>query len=103
LWGSARHGRLWRSFLTEQRALVRELGGLTAALPEVVAPALLIADPRDTLVPLRTTHRLAAALPDARVRLVSGTGHHLPQLGAPAVAAAIVRFLAALDNRPASA
>jgi len=102
-WGSARHGRLWRSFLTEQRALVSELGGLTAALPDVVAPTLLIADPRDTLVPVRTTHRLAAALPDARVELVSGTGHHLPQRGAPAVAAAIVRFLAALDSRPTSA
>jgi 3-oxoadipate enol-lactonase len=102
-WASARHGRLWRSFLTEQRALVGELGSLTAALPDVVAPALLIADPRDRLVPVRTAHQLAAALPDARVQLVSGTGHHLPQRGAPAVAAAIARFLAALDSRPASA
>jgi pimeloyl-ACP methyl ester carboxylesterase len=103
VWASARHGRLWRSFLTEQRALVSELAGLTAALPDVVAPALLMADPRDTLLPIRTTHGLAAALPDARVQLLTGTGHHLPQRGAPAVAAAIVRFLAALDTRPASA
>jgi 3-oxoadipate enol-lactonase len=105
IWGSAHHdhGPVWRSFLTEQRALISELGELTAALPEVAAPVLLIADPRDTLVPVRTTHLLAAALPDARVQLVSGVGHHLPLRGAPVIAAAIVAFLAALDGRPASA
>ena len=105
IWGNAHHdhGPLWRSFLTEQRALVRELGDLTASLPGVAQPVLLIADPHDTLVPVRTTRQLAVVLPDAHVQLVNQIGHHLPRRGAPEIAAAIVQFLAALDNRPAPA
>jgi pimeloyl-ACP methyl ester carboxylesterase len=105
IWGHARHdhGPLWRSFLTEQRALVGELAGLTASLAEVVQPVLLVADPRDTLIPVSTTHQLAAVLPDARVQLLDQIGHHLPRRGAPQIAAAIVEFLATLDSRPAPA
>src|SRR5690348_5447973 len=46
IWANARHdhGPLWRSFLAEQRALVRELRSLTAALPRVAQPVLLAAD-----------------------------------------------------------
>jgi pimeloyl-ACP methyl ester carboxylesterase len=105
IWGHAHHdhGPLWRSFLTEQRALVRELGDLTASLAGVVQPVLLVADPADRLIPVGTTHQLAAVLPDARVQLLGQIGHHLPRRGAPQIAAAIVAFLAALDGRPAPA
>ena len=105
IWGHAHrdHGPLWRSFLTEQRALVHELGDLTDSLARVVQPVLLLADPHDTLIPVSTTHRLAAVLPDAHVQLVYQIGHHLPRRGAPEIAAAIVQFLAALDTRPAPA
>jgi len=105
IWGHAHHdhGPLWRSFLTEQRALVHELDHLTGWLAKVVQPVLLLADPHDTLVPVGTTHRLAAILPDARVELVTGAGHHLPRRAAPQVAAAITGFLAALGHRPAPA
>ena len=102
LWGQAHrdHGPLWRSFLTEQRALVHELGGLTAGLAHVAQPVLLLADPHDTLIPAATTHQLAAVLPRARVQLVHHTGHHLPRRGAPQTAAAITAFLTALDTQP---
>jgi pimeloyl-ACP methyl ester carboxylesterase len=105
IWGGAHHehGPLWRTFLIEQRALVGELGGLTASLPGIRQPVLLLADPRDTLVPVEATLQLAAALPDARVQLLSRIGHHLPRRAAPEVAAAIAAFLAALDSRPAPA
>jgi pimeloyl-ACP methyl ester carboxylesterase len=105
IWGHAHHdhGPVWRSFLTEQRALVGEAGGLTTSLAGVVQPVLLIADPHDTLIPVSTTHQLAAVLPDARVQLVDQIGHHLPRRGAPQIAAAIAQFLAELDNRPAPA
>ncbi len=105
IWASARYdnGSLWRTFLTEQRALVGELGALTASLADVRQPVLLIADPQDTLVPVETTHQLAAALPDARVELVHNVGHHLPLRGAAATAARIAPFLAALDGLPATA
>jgi len=101
IWGNAHHenGQLWRTFLTEQRALVRELGDLTASLAGLRQPVLLLADPRDTLVPVEVTRQLAAALPDSRVQFVHQIGHHLPRRGAPETAAAIVAFLAALDDR----
>jgi pimeloyl-ACP methyl ester carboxylesterase len=105
IWGHAHHdhGPVWRSFLTEQRALVHEVGNLTASLADVVQPVLLLADPHDTLIPVSTTHQLAAVLPDARVQLLDQIGHHLPRRGAPQIAAAIVQFLAELDERPAPA
>jgi pimeloyl-ACP methyl ester carboxylesterase len=105
IWGHAHHdhGPLWRTFLTEQRALVAELSDLTSALPGIRQPVLLLADPYDTLIPVRTTHQLAALLPNARVQLLDQIGHHLPRRGAPKIAVAIVDFLAALDNRPAPA
>jgi pimeloyl-ACP methyl ester carboxylesterase len=68
---------------------------------------LLLADPKDTVVPVDTGRRLARALPDARLRLVEGGGHHLPRRAPDAVADAIVAFLkAAADapiNQPAAA
>jgi pimeloyl-ACP methyl ester carboxylesterase len=95
IWGQASRdrGRLWRTFLTEQRALVRELGQLSAAVPLVQAPVLLLADPADRLVPLRTARQLATTLPDARLRLVEGAGHHLPRRAPDVVAGALAAFL----------
>jgi pimeloyl-ACP methyl ester carboxylesterase len=93
------HGPLWRSFLTEQRALVREADYLAASLPAVTQPVLLLADPHDMIIPVRATHRLAAALPDARVLLLRGPGHHLPLRAAPQIAGAITGFLATLDDQ----
>ncbi len=102
IWGNSRHdhGPLWRSFLTEQRALVSELDELTAALPGIRRPTLVLADPQDTLVPVQTARDLAARLPEARLQLVTGIGHQLPRRGAAQVAAAIIPFLAELDNQP---
>jgi pimeloyl-ACP methyl ester carboxylesterase/uncharacterized membrane protein YbhN (UPF0104 family) len=102
VWGHAGrgYGPLWRTFLAEQRALLRELGELGQAMPSVQAPVLLIADPQDALVPLDTARRLALALPDARLRLVEGAGHHLPRRAPDAVADAIVAFLKAAADAP---
>jgi pimeloyl-ACP methyl ester carboxylesterase len=100
IWGHAGGGRrpLWRTFLTEQRALLRELGELERAVTSVQAPVLLLADPRDTLVPVGTARRLARALPDARLQLVQDTGHHLPRRAPDTVADAITAFLAATEE-----
>jgi pimeloyl-ACP methyl ester carboxylesterase len=100
VWGHAGHAHrlLWRTFLTEQRALLRELGELERAVTSIQAPVLLLADPQDTLVPIDTARRLARALPDARLQLVQGTGHHLPRRAPDAVADAIAAFLAASEE-----
>jgi len=88
---------LWRTFLAEQRALLRELHDLEAAAESIRVPVLLIADPADKVVPVKTSHRLAELLPDARLILVEGAGHHLPRRAPRAVADAIAAFLAAID------
>jgi pimeloyl-ACP methyl ester carboxylesterase len=95
-------GPMWRTFLHEQRALLRELHELERAIPSVQAPVLLLADPRDTIVRIGTARLLAQSLPDACLQLVHGAGHHLPRRAPDTVAAAIVAFLAAeKDPRPA--
>jgi pimeloyl-ACP methyl ester carboxylesterase len=99
---SREHGPLWRTFLTEQRALVRDLDELVSVVPSVRVPVLLLADPDDTLVPVETARQLAQALPDARLQLVEGAGHHLPLRAPDAVAEAIVAFLAAADSAEGS-
>jgi TAP-like protein len=60
-------------------------------------PVLLLADPKDTLVPVDTARRLAQALPDARLQLVEGAGHHLPRRAPDVVASAIAAFVAECD------
>jgi pimeloyl-ACP methyl ester carboxylesterase len=99
VWGhvSREHGPLWRSFLAEQRALLRELDELVSTISSVQAPVLLLADPEDALVPVDTARRLAQALPHARLQLVGGAGHHLPRRAADVVANAIVAFMAAVE------
>ena len=91
------HCALWRTFLAEQRALLRELDELARALPSIKVPVLVLADPRDMLVPIETARCLAQSLPDARLQLISGAGHHLPRRASGAVANAIGAFLAAID------
>jgi pimeloyl-ACP methyl ester carboxylesterase len=101
VWGHAgpEYRPLWRTFLTEQRALLRELGELESAIPSVQAPVLLLADPEDTQVPIGTARRLVQTLPDARLQLVQGAGHHLPRRAPDVVADAIVTFLATAEER----
>ncbi|HEX9034988.1 MAG TPA: alpha/beta hydrolase, partial [Streptosporangiaceae bacterium] len=98
VWGHARweHGPLWRTFLAEQRALVREAEDLALLAPGICAPTLLLADPEDSLVPFRTAQTLARLLPDAVLHPVEDAGHHLPLRAADRVAGEIVAFLGCL-------
>jgi pimeloyl-ACP methyl ester carboxylesterase len=100
IWGQASHERsaLWRTFLAEQRALLRELDELVCAVPSVQAPVLLLADSRDAVVPVDTARRLTQTLPDARLQLVGGAGHHLPRRAADVVANAITAFVAEVET-----
>jgi len=88
----------WRAFLTEQRALLGELAELEDALPSIGVPVLLLADPADQIVPIMTAQRLVSELPQARLRLISDAGHHLPRRAPGAVVEAIAGFVAALDE-----
>ncbi|HTA01399.1 MAG TPA: alpha/beta fold hydrolase [Streptosporangiaceae bacterium] len=106
VWGHKDHSRgtLWRTFLAEQRALLRGLDELVRVLPALEVPVLVLADPRDNLVPIETARRLVQSLPDARLQLIDGGGHHLPRRAPAAVADAIAAFLTAMDaGQPDSA
>ncbi len=105
VWGykDRARGALWRTFLAEQRAMLRELDQLESALPSVETPVLVLSDPRDILVRVDTARHLAQSLPDARLQLIEGAGHHLPRRAPGAVAEAIVAFLTAADSEQPAA
>jgi pimeloyl-ACP methyl ester carboxylesterase len=86
--------RTWRSFVTEQRAMVAELPALAARLSAIGVPAVVVMGGRDRLLPRRAGTDLAAALPKARVVEVEGVGHALP-FEAPDELAAVIREVAA--------
>ena len=100
VWGEKPAGARprWRAFLTEQRALLSELAELEGAQQSIEVPVLLLADPADQIVPVMAAQRLVTELPNARLRLISDAGHHLPRRAPGAVTEAIAEFLAALDE-----
>jgi uncharacterized membrane protein YbhN (UPF0104 family) len=100
VWGEKAAGAepRWRAFLIEQRALLSELAELESALPSIEVPVLLLADPADQIVSIMAAQRMVSELPDARLRLISDAGHHLPRRAPGAVTEAITEFLAAVDE-----
>jgi pimeloyl-ACP methyl ester carboxylesterase len=98
VWGHTRwdNGPLWRTFLTEQKALVREGPHFAALAASIRAPALVMTDPKDPLVPFKTAAALSKVLPDARLHLIEGAGHHLPLRAPETVARLMVAFLESL-------
>ncbi|MHA3703310.1 alpha/beta fold hydrolase [Jatrophihabitans sp. YIM 134969] len=81
---------VWRSFVVEQRALLRELPQIVDALPRVQVPALVVAGRDDHVIPPATPAGLVAALPRAtRVDLPAGHDLNLsaPQATGQALAA----------------
>jgi pimeloyl-ACP methyl ester carboxylesterase len=98
-WANARHpdGAMWRTFITEQRDLVRNADTLNRAINRVQAPSLLMADPDDTVVPVATARALHGLLPQATLQLIEGGGHSLPRTKGTIVARSITDFVSALD------
>jgi pimeloyl-ACP methyl ester carboxylesterase len=94
-WPNADRGRgpsasTWRSFVTEQRALLAETPALEAGLVSVRAPTAVVAGRRDRVVPARAAADLAQAIPGAELVWVPCAGHLVPQ-EAPGVLVAVVR------------
>jgi pimeloyl-ACP methyl ester carboxylesterase len=80
----------WRSFVAEQRALVREIGDVEAALPRVGVPTVVIAGSWDVVVPASVATSIAAAVAGSELVVVARTGHFVPR-DAPRVVADAVR------------
>jgi pimeloyl-ACP methyl ester carboxylesterase len=84
----------WRSFVVEQRVLVRELPRLEQRVGEIAAPTTIVAGTRDYVVPASSVRRLAEQIPGAQLRWLPGAGHLLP-LRRPEELASIVCGVAA--------
>jgi pimeloyl-ACP methyl ester carboxylesterase len=79
----------WRSFVVEQRALLRETDGLGAALRRINVPVTVLHGGADHLVPVALAEKLAAAIPGADLEIVAGANHLLPHRYPAAVAKAV--------------
>jgi pimeloyl-ACP methyl ester carboxylesterase len=88
---SAPRGRqVWRSFVAEQRALIREISSVEAALASVRAPTIVISGAWDLVVPPSVSTSIATAIPGSKLVTVARTGHFVPR-DAPDVVASAVR------------
>ena len=87
-----RHRPVWRSFLTEQRALIRELPGIEEALSRIRQPTVIISGHRDALIPAATPIELERRIAGAVSYRVED-GHDL-QLRAPEAVAELVATFA---------
>jgi pimeloyl-ACP methyl ester carboxylesterase len=83
---------MWRSFVTEQRALLAETPALEAGLGSLRTPTAVVAGCRDRVVPARATADLAEAIPGAELVWVPGAGHLVPQEAAGVLVAIIRRY-----------
>ena len=85
---------VWRSFVREQRALLRQLPALNATLSEIDTPTIVLAGSSDSTIPPVTPRLLSTGIAGAQLRVVPGVGHILP-LDAPSVVARSVLDLLA--------
>jgi pimeloyl-ACP methyl ester carboxylesterase len=78
---TARHMLLaptaWRSFVREQRFLVRDLPTLERRLGSIAAPTTIVAGSGDHVVPIAAALRLAAQIPGAELVVLEHAGHLL--------------------------
>ncbi len=65
----------WRSFVREQRSLVRDLPVLERRLPEISAPTTIIAGAADRVVPVAAARRLAGQIRGAELVEIEHAGH----------------------------
>jgi pimeloyl-ACP methyl ester carboxylesterase len=98
LTGARTGARVWKSFVVEQRVLLRELNDLDAGLADVQTPTAILNGSADRVVPRHVADTLAATIPGAAHTVVIGAHHLLPHEHPEEVAAA-VRQVAARAKR----
>jgi pimeloyl-ACP methyl ester carboxylesterase len=69
--------RAWRSFVREQRFLVRDLPALERRLGTIDAPTTIMAGSGDHVVPMTAVQRLARQIPGAELVVLEHAGHLL--------------------------
>jgi pimeloyl-ACP methyl ester carboxylesterase len=99
LTGARTGSRVWRSFVTEQRALLAELDNLAGGLSAIDVPAVVISGTADRVVPARVADILSAGLPSSSRRVLEGA-HHLIPYDHPETVSAAVREVAERASDP---
>ena len=89
-------------FTAALRELERRYAELEAVLTRVDVPTVVIWGDEDPFFPLREGERLAAAIRGARLRVVEGRGHFLPE-EAPVALADAIASVASAASAPARA
>lgn len=74
-------------------AAVFERGDITELLAGISAPTLIICGEQDTATPVELSQEIATLIPNARLLLLAGAGHHPPTEAAQAVTVALAEFL----------
>lgn len=67
----------WRSFVREQRSLVRDLPLLERRLAQISAPTTIVSGTADHVVPATAVRRLAGQIPGAELVEIEHAGHLL--------------------------
>ena len=65
----------WRSFVLEQRFLVRDLPVLERRLAQISVPTTIVASTNDHVVPIAAARRLASQIPGAELVELEHAGH----------------------------
>jgi magnesium chelatase accessory protein len=94
LTGARGGAAVWRSFVIEQRVLIRDVEALGPRLVGLAVPTGVINGSADHVVPPHVANLLAAAIPGAVHTIVAGA-HHLLLHEHPEAVAAAVRQVAA--------
>jgi pimeloyl-ACP methyl ester carboxylesterase len=89
LTGARTGAAVWRSFVVEQRALLRELDGLGPGLRAIRIPTAVINGSADRVVPPHIADRLVATIHGATHTVLAGAHHLLPHEHPRDVAAAV--------------
>ncbi len=76
----------WRSFVVEQRALLRQLPELDRRLHQISAPTVVVSGAADHVVPAAAARALAAQIRGAELVVLPRAGHLLPQMHAAELA-----------------
>jgi pimeloyl-ACP methyl ester carboxylesterase len=94
---AGRGRQIWRSFVFEQRSLIREISDVEASLRAIVAPTVVISGEWDVVVPPSVAKSIAALVPGAELLILDRMGHFVPR-DAPEVVASAVRRTEALSS-----
>ena len=80
---------VWRSFLFEQRAYIREIRELAPGLAELPHPTAVITGSADRVIEAQVGEWMARTIPRATYTVVAGAHHRLPREHPRTIAAAV--------------